>query len=399
MACRGLTRALSRLEDVEVTFVLPKKIPITDNYMRIAFADQPKTKVKIRQVDTLLAPYITSQIYQQQLSATQRSIYANDLVAEVKRYGEAARAIAAEEEFDVIHAHDWLSFLAGLAAKQVSHKPLVLHVHATEYDRTGGHHGHPEVIKIEKEVMEAADCVCTVSGYTKNVVIQEYGIDSAKVEVVHNGIDQEDITQADQFLAKQEQIVDGLTKLKQTGTKLVLFVGRFTVQKGADKFLEAAKRSLEYCPNTQFLMVGAGELEVELIEKAVKFGISDKVVFTGFLRGQNRDRVYAAADLFVMPSVSEPFGLVAIEALLYNTPIIISKQSGIGEVINGALKVDFWDVDQMVNMMVSVLEHNSLNKTLSEQGRLEAVKATWDRAAYRCKQIYKRLILEQALNY
>lgn len=399
VACRGLTRALSNLEDMEITFVLPRRIPLLDNYMKIAFAELPGAQVKFREVDSLLTPYITSSLYADSLKYAGNGIYGADLIAEVVRYGEAARKIAEEESFDIIHAHDWLSFLAGINAKQVSGKPLVVHIHATEYDRTGGNNGHPGVIKIEKEGLEFADKVCTVSGYTKSIVMQEYGIADDKIEVVHNGIDESDISQAENALQTFSEISDGLNVLKDNGTKLVLFLGRFTVQKGADIFIQAAQRVLQYRPNTLFLMVGSGELEPQLINQAVKLGIGDKVVFTGFLRGKNRERIYSAADLFVMPSVSEPFGLVALESLLHETPIIISKQSGVGEVLEGAIKVDFWDVDQMVNMMVSVLEHSSLRNTLSQNGKQEALRSTWDRAAYRCKQIYKQLVAEQNLAY
>lgn len=390
VACQGLTRALSHLGEIEITFVLPRQVPVDADYMKLAFAGVEN--IKLRQVDSLLQPYITSEIYAEQLHNVAGGHYGENLLAEVLRYGQLAGEIAREEEFDIIHAHDWLSFPAGMAAKKTSGKPLIVHVHATEKDRTGGQAGHPVVVDIERQGLTAADCVMTVSQYTKDQVVTEYDISPEKVEVVHNGIDVSENTSSQSTAEiNQTQMLDGLDRLKLADQKLVLFLGRFTVQKGADTFVKAAQRVLEYAPNTLFLMVGAGDMERELIELAAKLRISDRVVFTGFLRGFNRKRVYQAADLFVMPSVSEPFGLVALESLVHETPIIISKQSGVAEVVDHALKVDFWDEDQLVNMMVSVLQNQSLHSTLKDNGYMEVFKNTWERAAKRCAEIYQQL--------
>lgn len=385
VACYGLTKALAKTDDIEVTFVLPRKIPIDEMYMKFAFAGVETDKVKLRSLDTALSAYITSDNYNRTPHGSQ---YGRDLIAEVMRYGQLAAELTKKENFDVIHAHDWLSFPAGLAAKRVSGKPLILHVHATESDRTGGNGGHPDVTEIEKQGLEAADCIAAVSQFTKDKIIQDYQINPDKIAVVHNGIDATEVFD-EQAEHDTKHIEDGLDKVKSSGQKLVLFLGRFTVQKGADKFILAAKKVLDYLPNTRFLMVGGGDMERELIELAARLGISDKVVFTGFLRGYKRTRVYEASDLFVMPSVSEPFGLVALESLLHNTPVILSKQSGVTEVVKNALTVDFWDVDSLVNLMVSVLQHESLSKTLTDNGKQEAIQATWDKAAERCKEIYQ----------
>lgn len=394
VACYGLTKALAGRDDVEVTFVLPRKIPINDNYMKFAFAGVEPHKVKLLSLDTALTPYITSELYSQSVNS-KYSHYGGDLIAEVLRYGQLAAKLAAEEQFDIIHAHDWLSFPAGLAAKKVSGKPLVVHVHATEADRTGGSGGHPDVLRIEKQGLDQADMVLSVSQYTKDKIIQEYQINPDKISVVHNGISSEEVAKEQQAIP---QTPDGLDRLKDSGQKLVLFLGRFTIQKGADRFILAARRVIDYLPNTKFLMVGGGDMERELIELAARLGIADKVVFTGFLRGFARNRVYQASDLFVMPSLSEPFGLVALESLLHDTPVIISKQSGVAEVVKHALSVDFWDVDSLVNLIVSTLQHQSLSKTLTHNGKQEAIQATWDKAAKRCKEIYDDILRGKILS-
>lgn len=393
VACHGLTKALALQDDVEVTFVLPREIPINDEYMKFAFAGVETDKVKLRTLDTGLSAYMTSEQYRK---STHGSQYGPDLISEVLRYGELATKLAQEEDFDIIHAHDWLSFPAGIAAKKVSGKPLVLHVHATELDRTGRNGGHPDVMAIEKQGLQMADCILAVSQYTKDIIVSDYGIDVNKIEVLHNGIDSEEIVH--ELESHPEAVLDGLDKIKDSGQKLVLFIGRFTVQKGADKFILAAKRVLEYQPNTLFLMVGGGDMETDLIELAAKLGISDKMVFTGFLRGYKRTRVYEASDLFVMPSVSEPFGLVALESLLHDTPVILSKQSGVTEVIKHALTVDFWDVDNLVNLMVSALKHDTLHKELKNNGKREAFQATWKKAAARCKEIYEQTLRDKVLS-
>jgi glycosyltransferase involved in cell wall biosynthesis len=306
------------------------------------------------------------------------------LVDEVRRYGILAQALAKNESFDVIHAHDWLSYLAGIEAKRVSGKPLIVHVHATEFDRTGSGSVNQQVYDIERAGMQAADTVIAVSAYTKQVVIDRYGISPDKIEVVHNGIDFDDCAYAQ---ASNEL----MQALRESGNRIVLFVGRITLQKGPDYFIELAKRVSDLRPNTVFVIVGSGDMQGQIAAQAAQAGIAHRVFFIGFLRGEELGKAYRAADVLVMPSVSEPFGIVPLESLVNGTPVLISKQSGVSEVLRHALKVDFWDINEMVNQLVSVLDHKSLQTCLSENGEREARGQVWDRAAQTCAGIYKKV--------
>jgi len=381
VACYGLAKALTN-QNVEITFVLPKKLDINVNFLKVIFADIDKIKVK--DVDALLYPYITSGQYLKDRAYLKKASYGNNLIEEVRRYARYAREIAKKEQFDIIHAHDWLSFLAGIEAKKVSGKPLIIHVHATEFDRTGGGNVNSEVYEIEKEGMEKADKVVAISNYIKNIAIANYGIDLSKIAVVHNGIDAKDYVYHGNYNS-------GLHEFKKLGFKIVLFVGRLTLQKGPDYFLRAARKVLDYNKKVIFVISGSGDMERQVIEEAASLGISDKVLFVGFTRGEELKYLYHVADLFVMPSVSEPFGLTTLESLVNRTPVLISKQSGVSEVISHALKVDFWDVDEMTNKILAVAKYGSLKETLSVNGSLEVQKCTWDEAARKCIQIYQSL--------
>ncbi|MFI5206007.1 MAG: glycosyltransferase family 4 protein, partial [Candidatus Paceibacterales bacterium] len=284
-------------------------------------------------------------------------------------------------DFDVIHAHDWLSFLAGIRAHRISGKPLVVQIHSTEFDRTGNTTGNYEVFTIEKNGMELADSVIAVSNFTKNVITDKYGISPNKVHVVHNGI------------AKpgHSPFENDVLELKKHN-RIVLFVGRLTLQKGPDYFLKAAKKVLEYESNVVFLMVGDGDMKEQLIREAVHAGISDKVIFTGFLRDSELKKIYKSADLFVMPSVSEPFGIAGLESAINGTPVLLSKQSGISEILTHALKVDFWDIDEMTNKILAVLQHPPLKHTLKKHTLMESHLHTWHKAAKKVKNIYNSVI-------
>src|SRR3989344_3160483 len=383
-ACFGLTRALAR-EDVEVLFVLPKRVAVTAEYARLLFADEGT--IRIQEVASSLTPYVTASRYSEEFGRIGDSLYGPTLFDEVRRYALRAREIAAREQFDIIHAHDWLSFLAGLAAKEVSGKPLVLHMHATEFDRTGGQGVNSDVYAIEQRAMQAADKIIAVSNYTKQKIVEQYGIHPEKVSVVHNGIDVEDYTHQ----------IERLETLRANGNKVVLFTGRLTVQKGPEYFIRAAKRVLYFCPNTLFVIAGSGDMEYRLMQEAASLGISDRVLFVGFVRGAELDALYRTADLFVMPSVSEPFGITPLESVINCTPVLLSKQSGVAEVLTHALKADFWDTDELANKMVSVLEHDALQSTLSSYGSAEVHGLTWKRAAEKCVSIYHDLLFAPAL--
>lgn len=307
--------------------------------------------------------------------------YSGDLFADADRYARLASALCLHEQFDVIHAHDWLTYPAGMAVRAITGKPLVCHIHATEFDRSGEHINQP-VYDLERMGMNAADRVIAVSRLTKAVVHTKYGVPNEKIDVVYNGVEQD---QAQPFLGNAIE----------KDEKIVLFLGRITMQKGPEYFIQAAKRVLEVYPKVKFVVAGSGDMAVRMIEDAAAQGIGHKVLFTGFLRGKDVDKVYAMADCYVMPSVSEPFGIAPLEAMRNDTPVIVSKQSGVAEVLTHALKVDFWDTDEMANKIVAVLKYPPLSKTLTEHGRFELRGLTWDGASEKCIKTYARAIADQ----
>ncbi len=378
VACQGLLKAMLA-QGLAVTFVLPRRREIDFDKSKIVFADEYKVKFEL--VDSLLFPYATVETYDEQI-LIHKTGYAPNLMGEVIRYSKAAEKIAKEDNYDIIHAHDWLSFPAGLAAKKVTGKPMIAHIHSTEYDRTGGNI-NPEIAKIEKEGLEKADSIIAVSKFTKDIVVDKYRIDPNKIQVVHNGIDTEDYPPID-------LTATGLQKIKDSGYKMVLYVGRLTVQKGVDHLLRAAKRVLEYDPKVYFVVAGSGDMERQIIEEAASMGISDKVLFAGFLRGEELVSLYRMVDLFVMPSVSEPFGLTALEAVVNNTPVLISKQSGVSEVLSHALKVDFWDTEEMANKILAVLLYDSLKLTLKMNASAEVGKQNWKSVATKVEEVYRQ---------
>lgn len=377
-ACYGLTRGLSR-EGAKVTFVIPRNANADYGFLKLIAAN---IKVKLLGVKSALNAYATSQDYAEQLANVKSKadaafyIYGRNLFEEVERYAKKAAEIAAEEPHEVIHAHEWLTFKAGIAAKKVSGKPLIVHVHATEFDRTGGTGLNQRVYDIERAGMHAADAVIAVSNYTKNKIVQHYGISPDKVSVVHNAIDAE----------------RNASQISSKSGKTVLYLGRVTLQKGPDYFIEAAKRVLEKEPDARFIVAGSGDMEGKIIEKAARLGISDKVFFTGFLRKHDIAKAYSMASLYVMPSVSEPFGLTPLEAAINRTPVLISKQSGVSEVFKNCLRVDFWNIDEMANKIIAVLRHNELQQSLTENGYSEVSAMSWNNAARKCVQIYSSLL-------
>ncbi len=379
VACHGLAKGLSR-KGVDITFVLPKKLPgVKSDFLKIL---NPDFSYKDSYVfNSPLTPYLTQRKYRDS-SFEFGMIYGNTLIEEVLRYAAFGAVVARREKFDIIHAHDWLSFGAGIRAKEESGKPFIAHVHATEFDRCGGCGVNSLVYKLEKEGMEKADKIIAVSNYTKNIIIKHYKIPPEKITVIHNGVDFE----------LSRKISENSHKIKESGKKIVLFVGRLTLQKGPDYFIRAAKKVLDIDKNVYFIISGSGDMENYLIEEVAKMGISDKVFFTGFLRGEELSRAYKMADLFVMPSVSEPFGITPLESLINGTPVIISKQSGVSEVVFHALKVDFWDIDDMASKMLATIKYDSLSSSLSNYGRKEVTEITWDSAAKKCISSYASLI-------
>ena len=382
VACYGLTRALSEL-GLGISFVMPKKLEVGAPWVKMVFADMPDIQVKV--VNSPVLPYSRGKSYV--LADPSRAvIYGWDLMQEVLRYSSTGAAIAEAEEFDVIYAHDWLSFGAGLEAKKKSGKPLIVHVHATEFDRSGGTGVNQEVYEMEKAGMEGADVVITVSEYTKQLVVKHYGIPEGKIRVVYNGIDEATLPRGRGALPR-------LRALKAAGYKLVLFLGRITLQKGPDYFIRVAKRVASKDSKVMFILSGSGDMEQQMIDMAARLGISDRILFTGFVNGSERHEVYLSADLFVMPSVSEPFGISTLEAMKLGTPVLISKQSGISEVVKHAMKVDFWDVEEMANKILGLVTHPGIKETLSENGSREADRLTWLDAAKKVDNIIKEVVL------
>lgn len=377
-ACLGLTRALAAA-GARVIFVLPRRLAVQAPWQKVVFAET--ADLDGRAVDSVLIPYLTAEGYRRR-RADGDSIYGRNLLDEVYRYAAAAARLARGERFDVIHAHDWLSFPAGLQAKAATGKPLVVHVHATEFDRTGGSGVNAEVYAIEREGLAQADRVVAVSQFTKDLITRHYGVPPDKVTVVHNGIEFE----------PKAPLAEQLEALKRRGERLVLFVGRITLQKGPDYFVAAARRVLDFEPRVTFVVAGSGDMERQVIDQVAALGLSRHFIFAGFLRGAELDALYQAADLYVLPSVSEPFGLTPLESLMNGTPVMISKQSGVSEVLRHALKVDFWDTEEMANQIVAVLRHPPLRKTLVTYGQTEARHVTWSAAAEKLLNLYRSLV-------
>jgi len=304
--------------------------------------------------------------------------YQGDVMSESRRYAQLCVDLARGEQFDVIHAHDWMTFPAGLAVSAAMSKPLVVHVHSTEFDRAGEriHHG---VYDVERRGMHGAMRVIAVSHMTKSIIQHRYGVDAKKIDVVYNGIDND---------GRSASAVEPRTAIRK-GDKIVLFLGRVTMQKGPEYFIEAAKKVLEKYDKVKFVVAGSGDKVQEVINQAAAHGIGHKVLFTGFLHGDDVERVFKMADVYVMPSVSEPFGIAPLEAISHDVPVIISKTSGVSEVLRHALKVDFWDVNEIANKIIAVLKHPPLSTTLREHADLEVRRLTWDGAATQCRHIYE----------
>ena len=303
------------------------------------------------------------------------SDYGGDLIAESERYARFCVAAARDQQFDVIHAHDWLTYPAGLAVARMTGKPLVVHVHSTEFDRSGEHVNQP-IYNIERRGMHGAVRVIAVSMLTRNLCVNRYGVNPDKIDVVYNGVE-------------LDPKGAGIEPIKQS-EKVVLYFGRITMQKGPEYFIAAAKRVLDVMDGVKFVVAGNGDQAQRMIEMAAAMGIGNKVLFTGFLRGKDIQKVFSIADLYVMPSVSEPFGIAPLEAMGNRVPVIISRTSGVGEILTNVLKCDFWDVDDMANKIVAVLRHPPLQRTLRDSGYFEVRGITWDGAAAKVDAVYER---------
>ena len=428
-ACYGLTKGLDEV-DVRVMFVLPTAVPLeagAPGHVSIrSAADQPVDRpagqmpegfqhLQIMTVGATLQAYASPEVFAETakgavpqapgqaakeptdaevapvaaaggraegggfVNAASGAHYEGDLMDQVRRYARLAGEIAMQESFDVVHAHDWMTYPAGLAVSGITGRPLVVHVHSTEFDRSG-EHVNQQVYNIERAGMHGADKVICVSNFTRNIVLSRYSLSPEKVTVVYNAVE------------PSEQAPQGAARPISRDERIVLFLGRITMQKGPEYFLAAAKKVLAKMPDVRFVMAGSGDKIRGTIELAAEMGIGSKVAFTGFLRGADVDRAFEMADLYVMPSVSEPFGIAPLEALSHNVPVIISKQSGVSEVLTHVLKVDFWDINEMANKILAVLRHPPLQRVLREQGSFELRKFSWKDSALRCKQVYESVV-------
>lgn len=396
VACKGMAHALID-NDVHVCFVLPKKLAIEENKVTLKYADDAAREPLEQSVHLetiareLRNPYISSVDYERKLRIFIKAggkIIPRTLIEQVDHYATLVKTFTKKEldQYDLIHAHDWLCYKAGIAAKELSGKPLIVHVHATEFDRCGGKNVNQAVYDREREGFHKADHIIAVSKLTMNTVVSNYGIDPSKVTVIHNG---------NSPLTKNPSIKYAhLHSLHNAGKKIVLYAGRITIQKGVDYFIRAAKKVLEHNPGVYFIVAGSGDMEDQIIKLTSDLGISGQFIFTGFYTGEEFAEFLSVSDVFVMPSVSEPFGVTPLESMSSGIPVIISKQSGVSEVLTHALKVDFWDTDEMANKILAVLNHHTLKKTLSEEGLRQVDGITWDKAAKKMKDLYQQIILQ-----
>ncbi len=407
-ASYGLTKGLSSIEEIEVTFVVPKAYGDEDqSAIRLIGAGDIsiirkqidiegfRKKMDFLEVKSNIVPYVDPEDYwrltEKEVSGEYRFVqvddegkiqfsgkYGTDLLTEIANYAVVSSVIAEETEFDLIHAHDWLAYPAGIAAKEASGKPLVIHVHATDFDRSGGK-VNPDVYAIEKRGMDVADRIITVSNLTRNTVIEKYHIDPAKVITVHNAV---------------EPVVEKESSWFRKGMdeKIVTFLGRITMQKGPEYFISAAHRVLQKMNNVRFVMAGSGDLMNKMISHAAALKIMDKFHFTGFLKGNDVFQMLHLSDVYIMPSVSEPFGISPLEAMQSNVPVIISRQSGVAEILTHAVKVDYWDIDAMADAIYGILKYPALSKVFTKFGKQEVDDLKWENSALKVREVYRSAI-------
>ncbi|MDD4635986.1 MAG: glycosyltransferase family 4 protein [Bacteroidales bacterium] len=395
----GLTRGMAMQSDMDITFVIPKPYGDEDqSFLKIIGAcnvpvnwrdvnyDQVKRKIgntmapelyyKLR--DHIYADF--SSIYTNELGCIGFSgRYPDNLLEEINNYSICAGVIARAADFDVIHSHDWLTYPAGIHAKMVTGKPLVIHVHATDFDRSRGN-VNPQVFAIEKNGMDYADHIITVSNLTRDIVINKYHVDPRKVTTVHNAVEP---------VSKE---IQNIIPNKNPKEKVVTFLGRITMQKGPEYFVEAAARVLERSKNIRFVMAGSGDKMVEMIDLAARRKISDRFHFTGFLKGKQVYEMLKSSDVYVMPSVSEPFGISPLEAMQVSVPTIISKQSGCAEILMNAIKLDYWDIDGMADAIYSICTYPDMAEFLQKEGKNEVDNIKWEYAGNRVRAIYEKVL-------
>ncbi|MBO5748385.1 MAG: glycosyltransferase family 4 protein [Muribaculaceae bacterium] len=397
-ASYGLTKGMHNCGNMDITFVIPK--PWGDEERDFAnIIGACNTPVAWRDVnwdyvENRLGKFMNPQLYydlRDRIYADFNYMRLNDLgciefsgkypdnlIEEINNYSIVAGVIARTIDCDVIHSHDWLTYPAGIHAKNVTGKPLVIHVHATDFDRSRGN-VNPTVFGIEKDGMHHADHIITVSNLTRQTVIEKYGIDPAKVTTVHNAV----IPLSDDLLSIPKP---------ENKEKVVTFLGRITMQKGPEYFVEAAVKVLQKDHNVRFVMAGSGDMMDQMIALAAKRGIADRFHFTGFLRGRQVYEMLKASDVYIMPSVSEPFGISPLEAMQMGVPSIISKQSGCAEILNNVIKTDYWDIDAMADAIHSIISYPSMYESLKTEGIEEMKGITWEKAGQKVIDIYNQVI-------
>jgi glycosyltransferase involved in cell wall biosynthesis len=391
VACHALTKALAR-RDVDITYVMPEGPEQADAaHLRLLVASRLAPHVTVARVPGEMLPYASFAYPTHSTTAwaanspTTKPLYGSDLAYEIERFAARVGDLVARLplSFDVIHAHDWTTFPAGIALRRATGKPLVVHVHITEFDKSGGSHADPRTWAIEHAGMAAADLVIAVSERTRRRCIEQYGIDEAKIVVVHNGIEPG---------APRTPDAGGRGREATRRDKVVLFLGRVTLQKGPDLFVEAARRVLAAIPDVTFVLAGAGDMLPRVIERSAELGLGPRMLFAGFVDREQAAELYRRADLFVMPSVSEPFGLVPLEAMDRGVPVIVSRQSGVSEVLRHAIKVDAWNVEELAAKMIAALAYPALRRELRANGSREVQRLDWSHVAEKVRAVYERLV-------
>ncbi len=419
VACEGLSIALNRC-GVNLDFVMPHASGDEKaNHMRIfdsvnglqSAGKKQSSKVSKRKlaenqiIPSLLSPYLNPQSFDELLhhfqsltsgfniedlpphirhlfSVSSESTqagqhYGSNMMEQVSRYAANVMMLMGKEDFDIIHAHDWMTFPAAVSLARLTGKPLVVHVHSLEYDRSG-QNVNSEIHQIEAMGIQAADAVIAVSYYTASVMQQQHNLSTNKIHVVHNGI-------------YTDKVINSYKRRQNLSSKVVLFLGRITFQKGPDYFVEAAARVIPHIPDVTFVMAGVGDMLNRMVDRVHQLGIGKHFVFPGFIRGEELEEMFSVADLYIMPSVSEPFGISALEAISYDIPVIISKQSGVSEVLGHALKVDFWDIERMADLIINGLIHDELRSDMLGMAREEVKRLKWDASALKTLEVYKSL--------
>jgi glycosyltransferase involved in cell wall biosynthesis len=409
-ACHGLTKGMAHIPELDVIFVVPKAWGDEDqSAIRLLAAENfpvRKKSVEMRgflkemtflEIHSRIMPYMSPEEFEKidKKRHSGSSIFFNteligklkftgkygpDLFQEIANYALIAAVIAEDHSFDIIHAHDWLAYPAGIAAKEASGKPLVIHVHATDFDRSGGS-VNPAVFEIERRGMEIADKIIAVSNLTRKTIIEKYGIDPSRVVTVYNAVE-------------PSRIMDDVKFQKKGNDKIVTFLGRITTQKGPEYFIEAANKVLKKSSNVRFVMAGSGDMFPRMIKHAARLGITDRFHFTGFLKGPDVHQMFLMSDLYVMPSVSEPFGISPLEAMQSNVPVIISHQSGVSEILKHAIKIDFWDIDAMADAIYGILHYDALSEMFKKYGKTEVDNLKWETSALLVKEIYDEVLCQ-----